>query len=73
MREPEEQNKASTESYTPKDKPEIPSLVQQAALATDMITDPFMGGEPPRTSNRIKNYRRIQNWENYFLSSCRRL
>ena len=37
---------------------------------TDTIADPFAGGEPPRTSNRIHNYRRIQPWENYFLASA---
>lgn len=60
----------STESYSPKDKPEILSMAQASAYATDTITWPLAGGEPPRTSNRILNYRRIQNWENYFLASA---
>ena len=45
-------------------------MTQHAAFATDTIADPYSGGEPPRTSNRILNYRRLQNWENYFLASA---
>ncbi|MHB0857471.1 MAG: hypothetical protein ACYC5M_07845 [Anaerolineae bacterium] len=45
-------------------------MVQHAAFTTDTIADPFAGGEPPHTSNRILNYRRIQNWENYYLASA---
>ncbi|MHB1001937.1 MAG: hypothetical protein ACYC27_22075 [Armatimonadota bacterium] len=37
---------------------------------TNQKTDHLAGGEPPRISNRILNYRRIQNWENYFLASA---
>ena len=55
--------------YSPKLRPEILSLAQAGELASDTISDPFAGGEPPRTSNRITGYRRIQNWENYFLCS----
>jgi hypothetical protein len=44
--------------------------LENAAYPSDTIADPFMDGEPPRTSNRIKNCRRIQNWENYYLSSA---
>ena len=58
------------ESYTPK-KPEIASMIAQGStFVTDTIADPFASGEPPRTSNRILNYRGIQNWENYFLASA---
>ena len=46
------------------------NLAQAAAFPTDTIADPFTGGDPPRISNRIRNYRRIQNWENYFLASA---
>lgn len=46
------------------------NLVQAGALPSDTIADPFAGGEPPRTSNRIHNYRRIHPWENYFLASA---
>ncbi|MCL2445424.1 MAG: GyrI-like domain-containing protein [Oscillospiraceae bacterium] len=61
-------------SYDPK-APEIVGMVEQAqeqpvALPSDTVADPFAGGEPPRTSNRITEYRRIQNWENYFLASA---
>lgn len=44
-------------------------LVQYAALASDMIADPFAGGKPPRTSNKIKEYKKIEPWQNYFLCS----
>ena len=60
----------STEDYSPKTKPEILTMAQYAAFASDVIADPFAGGEPPRTSNKIQDYRRIQNWENYFLCSA---
>jgi hypothetical protein len=58
------------EGYSPKAKPEILSMAQHAAFASDTIPDIYAGGEPPRTSNRILNYRRIQSWENYFLASA---
>lgn len=58
------------ESYSPKKMPEILTMAQASAFQTDTITDPFEGGEPPRRSNRILNYRRISNWENYFLASA---
>jgi hypothetical protein len=45
-------------------------MTQPAAFATDTIADPYSGGEPPHTANRILNYRRLQNWENYFLASA---
>ena len=60
----------SAEDYSPKTKPEILTMAQYAAFASDVIADPFAGGEPPRTSNKIQDYRRIQNWENYFLCSA---
>jgi len=46
------------------------NLAQAGALPSGTIADPFTGGEPPRTSNRILNYRRIHPWENYFLASA---
>ncbi len=58
------------ESYSPKVKPEILTLAQYSAFASDTIADPFAGGEPPRTSNKIQDYRRIQPFENYFLCSA---
>jgi len=65
-----EESKAGPESNSSKDRPEILSIAQQAAFATDTIADPFTGSEPPRISNRILDYRRIQPWENYFLASA---
>lgn len=70
MNEPIKKNKQTPESYSPKAKPEIPTMAQYTAFASDTIADPFASGEPPRTSNKILNYRRIQNWENYFLCSA---
>ena len=76
MSEPLKKPGHAPESYDPKDVPEIVKLAagraqaQAQALASDTIADPFAGGEPPRTSNRITDYRRIQNWENYFLASA---
>ena len=70
MSEPLQKNGQAPQSYSPKAKPEILTMAQHAAFQTDTIADPFAGGEPPRTSNRIVNYRRIQPWENYFLASA---
>jgi len=65
---------ASPESYSPKAKPMLLNLAQAlqqtGAPPSDAIADPFAGGEPPRASNRILNYRKIQPWENYFLASA---
>jgi hypothetical protein len=66
MNETIKEIKQVTEIYSPKLMPEILNMAQASAFATDTITDPFAGGQPPRTSNRILNYRRIQNWENYW-------
>ena len=57
------------EDYGPK-KPPLSFLLRGSAYPSDTIPDPFQGGEPPRTSNRIRNYRRIGNWENFFLDSA---
>lgn len=70
MSEPIRKPNQTPESYSPKVKPEILTMAQHASFATDTIADPYTGGEPPRTSNRILNYRRLQNWENYFLASA---
>ena len=59
--------------YSPKAKPVIMTLAQSMrgdALPSDSIADPFAGGEPPRVSNRILEYHKIQPWENYFLASA---
>lgn len=70
MNEPIQKIGQIPESYAPKEKPEILTMAQFAAFSSDTIADPFAGGEPPRTSNKIRDYRRIQNWENYFLCSA---
>lgn len=70
MAEPIKNINPATESYSPKVKPEILTMAQHAAFASDVFTNSFTGSEPPRTSNKIKEYRRIQNWENYFLCSA---
>ncbi len=70
MSEPLKKIETTPESYSPKIKPEILTMAKQAAFESDIITDPLAGGEPPRTSNKISDYRRIQNWENYFLCSA---
>lgn len=62
-------NQTSPESYSPKE-PSILNLAHGNTFASDTIADPYTGGEPPRTSNRILGYCRIQNWENYFLDSA---
>ena len=46
------------------------AMEKRAALVSDSITDPFAGGKPPHTANRIVDYRRLHNWENYFLASA---
>jgi len=58
------------ESYSPKMKPEILTMAQYAAFASDTISDPFHGGEPPYTTNKIKDYKKIESWQNYFLCSA---
>lgn len=61
MSQPIQKAVQNPNSYFPKEKPVILSMAQASAYATDTITWPLAGGEPPRTSNRILNYRRIQN------------
>ena len=62
------------ESHSPKAKPAILGMAQAlqagGALPSDTIADPFAGGEPPRASNRITEYHKIQPCENYFLASA---
>jgi hypothetical protein len=45
-------------------------MAQYSAYESDTIADLFASVEPTRTSNKIKEYRKIQNWENYFLCSA---
>ncbi|MCL2433543.1 MAG: hypothetical protein FWD16_03380 [Clostridia bacterium] len=58
------------QSYGPKTRPEILSMARHAAFATDTVADPFAGGEPPRTTNKITEYKKIEPWQNYFLCSA---
>ncbi|MDL2287121.1 hypothetical protein LJB90_00975 [Eubacteriales bacterium OttesenSCG-928-G02] len=70
MSEPVKKTKHRPESYSPKNKPEILTMAQYATFASDTIADPFNGGEPPYTSNKIKEYKKIEPWYNYFLCSA---
>jgi hypothetical protein len=45
-------------------------LACAARYPSDIAADPFCGGEPPKTRNVISEYRRIQNWENFFIDSA---
>jgi len=56
------------ESYSPSSKAEIITMAQAAAYASDTIVDPYAGGEPPNTANRIKEYKRMGVWQNFFLA-----
>lgn len=70
MSEPAKKIKQNPESYSPKVKPEILTMAQHATFISDTIADPFNGGEPPRTSNKISEYKKIEPWQNYFLCSA---
>jgi len=74
MSEPLKKPAPAPEGYSPKELPEIIGMAQAIAgknvLPSDTIADPFAGGDPPRTVNRILEYRKIQPWENYFLASA---
>jgi len=74
MGEPAKKPGRQPESYSPKEVPEIIGMAQAiakgSALPSDSIADPFAGGDPPRTSNRILGCRRVQSWENYYLPSA---
>ncbi len=70
MNEPIKKIKSNPESYFSKSKPEILSLEQYAVFESDTITDPFFGSEPPHISNKIKEYKKIEPWQNYFLCSA---
>ncbi len=70
MSEPIQKIEQVPESYSPKLKPEILTLAQCAVFASDTVADPFHGGEPPYTTNKIKDYKKIEPWQNYFLCSA---
>jgi hypothetical protein len=70
MSELARKHKQIPESYSPKTKPEVLTMAQFAAYESDTIADPFAGGEPPCTSNKITEYKKIEPWQNYFLCSA---
>ncbi|MDR0288153.1 MAG: hypothetical protein LBI03_10690 [Clostridiales bacterium] len=70
MSKPVKKIEQNPESYSPKAMPEILTMAQYAAFSSDTIADPFNGGEPPRTTNKITEYKKIEPWQNYFLCSA---
>ena len=49
---------------------EILSLAQYSSYESDSIAKLLAGAESPRVSNKIKEYKKIENWQNYFLCSA---
>lgn len=49
---------------------EILSIAQYATYETDSITRLLLGVESPSVSNKIKEYKKIEPWQNYFLCSA---
>jgi len=49
---------------------EILSIAQYSSYESDSIAKLLAGAEPPRVSNKIKEYKKIENWQNYFLCSA---
>jgi len=49
---------------------EILSLAQYSSYESDSITRLLAGAESPREANKIKEYKRIEPWQNYFLCSA---
>ena len=58
------------QGYYPNIIPLILNLSKQKNIEGDTLTDPFAGGEPPRTSNKIIGVRKIESWENFFLNAA---
>jgi len=48
---------------------EILSIAQYSSYESDSIEKLLAGAESPRVSNKIKEYKKIENWQNYFLCS----
>jgi len=48
---------------------EILSLAQYSSYESDSVTRLLGGAESPRVSNKIKEYKKIESWQNYFLCS----
>jgi len=49
---------------------EILSLAQYSSYESDSVTRLIAGAESPRVSNKIKEYKKIESWQNYFLCSA---
>jgi AraC-like DNA-binding protein len=49
---------------------EILSVAQYSSYESDSIVKLLAGAESPRVSNKIKEYKKIENWQNYFLCSA---
>ena len=49
---------------------EILSIAQYSSYESDSIAKLYAGAESPRISNKIKEYKKIENWQNYFLCSA---
>ena len=49
---------------------EVLTMAQYSAYESDSIADLFARLEPTHTSNKIKEYKKIENWQNYFLCSA---
>jgi hypothetical protein len=48
---------------------EMLSIAQYSSYESDSIAKLIAGAESPRASNKIKEYKKIENWQNYFLCS----
>lgn len=49
---------------------EILSVAQYSSYESDSIARLLAGAESPRVSNKIKEYKKIEPWQNYFLCSA---
>lgn len=49
---------------------EILTIAQYSSYESDSVTRLLAGAESPRESNKIKEYKKIEPWQNYFLCSA---
>lgn len=49
---------------------EILSIAQYSSCESDSIAKLFASAESPRVSNKVKEYKKIEPWQNYFLCSA---
>lgn len=49
---------------------EILSVAQYSSYKSDSVARLLAGAESPRISNKIKEYKKIEPWQNYFLCSA---